>query len=45
MIEHDEIDYLILGIVILIFLILVKEILLTNETFVEWLNNATGFKN
>jgi hypothetical protein len=45
MIESDEITYLMLGIAILIFLILIKEILFTNEIFVEWFRNATGFRN
>ena len=45
MVEHDEITYLILGIAILFGLIFIKEILLTNEIFVEWFRNATGFNN
>ena len=45
MVEHDEIRYLIYGIAFLFCLIIIKEILLPNETFVEWFNNATGFKN
>ena len=45
MVEHDEIRYLIYGIAFLFGLIFIKEILLTNEIFVEWFRNATGFNN
>lgn len=44
MIEHDEIRYLIYGIVILFGLMIIK-ILLSNEIFIEWFENATGLNN
>lgn len=45
MMENGEIRYLIYGLAILFYLIFIKEILLANETFVEWFGNATGFNN
>jgi hypothetical protein len=45
MIENKEIRYLIYGIIILYYAIFIKEILLADETFLEWFNNAAGFIN